>query len=174
MAKAKRSGRVKTGGSAAALNAGAGSGKGLRGSKGSAKAVKLLAGGNPQIAKGHGEAPVRAYIAAMPGWKREVGERVDAIVTREVPGVRKAVKWNSPLYGAGDNDAGWFLGVHCFERYVKLAFFRGAELRPAPPGASKQRLVRYLDVREADLATLDGEQLAAWVRQASRLPGERM
>ena len=85
---------------------------------------KLLSGGNPQIAKADGDAPVQAYIAAMPGWKRDVGRRLDALITRTVPGVRKAVKWNSPFYGM--EGQGWFLNFHCFTRYVKVAFFRGA------------------------------------------------
>jgi hypothetical protein len=131
---------------------------------------KLLSGGNPQIAKAYGDEPVQAYIAAMPGWKSDVGRRVDAIVTRAVPKVTKAVKWNSPLYGI--EGQGWFLGVHCFANYVKLAFFRGAALRPLPPGASKQKEVRYLDIREED--EIDEKQLAAWVKQASKLPGEKM
>ena len=128
---------------------------------------KLLSGGNPQIAKGDGEAPVRAYIAAMPGWKRDVGRRLDALITRTVPGVRKAVKWNSPFYGM--EGQGWFLNFHCFARYVKVAFFRGASLRPVPPGESKQKDVRYLDIHEDD--PIDEARLAAWVKQASRLPG---
>jgi hypothetical protein len=134
----------------------------------------LLAGGNPQIAKGYGDAPVQAYIAAMPGWKRDVGRRLDALIVRTVPGVAKAVKWNSPFYGvAGEREEkGWFLSFHCFTKYVKVAFFRGASLRPAPPGASKQKEVRYLDIHEGD--GLDEAQLAAWVKQASRLPGVRM
>lgn len=130
----------------------------------------LLAGGNPQIAKGEGDGPVQAYIAAMPGWKSEVGRRLDALIVRTVPGVRKAVKWNSPLYGL--EGEGWFLGVHVFTKYVKVAFFRGASLRPVPPGASKSQDTRYLDIRETD--TLDEAQLADWIRQASQLPGERM
>ena len=130
----------------------------------------LLAGGNPQIAKADGDAPVQAYIAAMPGWKRDVGRRLDALIVRIVPGVHKAVKWNSPLYGV--EGQGWFLGVHCFTKYVKVAFFRGASLRPVPPGESKQADVRYLDIHEGD--PLDEAQLAAWVKQASQLPGERM
>ena len=138
----------------------------------SRKAAKpvLLSGGNPQIAKGYGDAPVQAYIAAMPGWKRDVGRRLDAIIARAVPGVRKAVKWNSPFYGVEDHL--WFLSFHCFTKYVKVAFFRGARLRPVPPGASKQKDVRYLDIHEDD--ELDQAQLAAWVKQASELPGERM
>ena len=131
---------------------------------------KLLSGGNPQIAKGYGDAPVQAYIAAMPGWKRDIGRRLDALITRTVPGVSKAVKWNSPLYGIeGD---GWFLGVHVFTKYVKVAFFRGAYLRPLPPGESKQKEVRYLDIHEED--GIDEAQFARWVKQASALPGERM
>ena len=130
----------------------------------------LLAGGNPQIAKGYGDAPVQAYIAAMPGWKREVGRRLDALIVRTVPGVHKAVKWNSPFYGI--EDGSWFLSLHCFAKYVKVAFFRGASLRPLPPGESKHQEVRYLDIREDD--PFDEAQLAAWVKQASRLPGERM
>jgi hypothetical protein len=112
----------------------------------------LIAGGNPQIAKGYGDAPVAAYIAAMPGWKRDVGRRLDKLIARTVPGVRKAVKWNSPFYGAegSGEENGWFLSFHCFAKYVKVAFFRGASLRPVPPGASKHRQVRYLDIHEDD------------------------
>jgi hypothetical protein len=131
---------------------------------------KLLSGGNPQIAKGYGEAPVQAYIAAMPGWKREVGRRLDALIVRTVPGVAKAVKWNSPFYGV--EEGVWFLSFHCFAKYVKVAFFRGAQLRPVPPGESKQKEVRYLDIHEND--EFDEAQLADWVKQASRLPGQRM
>ena len=130
----------------------------------------LLSGGNPQIAKGYGDAPVQAYIAAMPGWKRDVGRRLDALIVRTVPDVYKAVKWNSPFYGI--EGQGWFLGIHCFTKYVKVAFFRGTSLRPLPPGESKQEEVRYLDIHEDD--PLDEAQLAAWVKQASQLPGERM
>ena len=130
----------------------------------------LLAGGNPQIAKAGGDAPVQAYIAAMPGWKRDVGRRLDALIARTVPGVRKAVKWNSPLYGI--EGQGWFLGIHCFTNHIKVAFFRGASLRPLPPGGSKSKDTRYLDIREDD--QFDEAQLAAWVKQASQLPGERM
>lgn len=130
---------------------------------------KLLSGGNPQIAKAYGDAPVQAYIAAMPGWKRQMGARLDALITRAVPSVRKAVKWNSPFYGV--EDGVWFLSFHVFARYVKVAFFRGASLRPVPPGASKQKDVRYLDVHEGEL---DEAQFAAWVKQASKLPGEKM
>ncbi|MCQ1849794.1 DUF1801 domain-containing protein [Neorhizobium galegae] len=130
----------------------------------------LLSGGNPQIAKGYGDAPVQAYIAAMPGWKSDVGRRLDALVTTTVPNVYKAVKWNSPLYGIeGD---GWFLGVHCFAKYIKLAFFRGASLSPVPPGTSKTPQTRYVHIHEGD--ELDEARLADWVKQASQLPGERM
>jgi hypothetical protein len=131
---------------------------------------KLLSGGNPQIAKAYGDAPVQAYIAAMPGWKQGVGRRLDALIERAVPDVHKGVKWNSPLYGI--EGEGWFLGIHCFTKYIKVAFFRGASLRPVPPGASKQKEVRYLDIREDD--ELDESQFANWVRQASKLPGEKM
>jgi hypothetical protein len=131
---------------------------------------KLLAGGNPQIAKADGDAPVQSYIAAMPGWKSSVGRRLDALIVRTVPGVRKAVKWNSPFYGV--EGEGWFLNFHTFTNYVKVAFFRGTSLRPVPPGESKHKHVRYLDIREDD--PLDEAQLAAWVKQASQLPGERM
>ena len=130
----------------------------------------LLAGGNPQIAKAGGDAPVQAYIAAMPGWKRDVGRRLDALIVRTVPGVRRAVKWNSPLYGV--DGQGWFLGTHCSTNYVKVAFFRGASLRPVPPGSFKSKDTRYLDIHEGD--QFDEAQLADWVRQASQLPGERM
>ncbi|MDW6020730.1 DUF1801 domain-containing protein [Mesorhizobium sp. BAC0120] len=132
--------------------------------------VVLLSGGNPQIAKGYGDAPVQAYIAAMPGWKSDVGRRIDELVMRIVPGVQKAVKWNSPFYGV--EDQGWFLNFHCFTKYVKVAFFRGASLCPVPPGQSKHKEVRYLDIHEQD--RFDEAQFAAWVKQASQLPGERM
>jgi hypothetical protein len=131
----------------------------------------LLSGGNPQIAKGYGDAPVQAYIAAMPGWKRDVGRRLDALIVRTVPGVRKAVKWNSPFYGVEDEGQGWFLSFHCFTKYIKVTFFRGTSLRPVPPGASKHKDVRYLDIHEDEL---DEAQFAAWVKQANQLPGERM
>lgn len=132
---------------------------------------KLLAGGNPQIVKGYGAAPVRAYIAAMPGWKRDVGARLDSLIVDAVPGVQKAVKWNSPFYGAAEGE-GWFLSFHCMTRYVKVAFFRGALLNPVPPGTSKQKDVRYLDIYED--GPFDAAQFTDWVKQASRLPGERM
>jgi hypothetical protein len=127
----------------------------------------LLAGGNPQIAKADGNAPVQAYIAAMPGWKRDVGRRLDALIVRTVPDVRKAVRWNSPFYGI--EGRGWFLNFHCFTKYVKVAFFRGTSLRPLPPGESKHKEVRYLDIHEDE--QLDEELVASWIRQASELPG---
>ena len=130
----------------------------------------LLSGGNPQIAKGNGDAPVQAYIAAMPDWKSEVGRRLDALIVRTVPGVSKAVKWNSPFYGI--EGEGWFLSFHCFTKYIKVTFLRGTSLRPVPPGESKHPEVRYLDIREGE--QLDESQFAAWVKQASQLPGERL
>jgi len=138
--------------------------------KSGVRSPALLAGGNPQIAKADGDAPVQAYIAAMPGWKRDVGRRLDAIIVRTVPGVGKAVRWNSPFYGVADR--GWFLSFHCFTKYVKVAFFRGTSLRPLPPGESRQKEVRYLDIHED--VPLDEAQFAAWVKQASGLPGERL
>jgi hypothetical protein len=134
------------------------------------KPVRLLSGGNPQIAKSYGDAPVQAYIAAMPGWKRDVGRLLDALIVRTVPDVYKAVKWNTPFYGI--EGQGWFLGFHCLAKYVKVAFFRGTSLRPVPPGESKQKEVRYLKIHEDD--RLDEAQFAAWVQQASQLPGERL
>jgi hypothetical protein len=134
---------------------------------GAAKPVKLLAGGNPQIAKADGDAPVQAYIATMPGWKRDVGRWLDALIVRNVPNVRKAVKWNSPLYGI--KGRGWFLGFHTFTRYVKVAFFRGRSLRPVPPGTSKGKDTRYIDIHEDD--QLDEAQMTTWVKQAAALPG---
>lgn len=128
---------------------------------------RLLAGDNPQIAKADGDAPVQAYIAAIPGWKRDVARRLDALVVRTVPDVRKAVRWNSPFYGM--QGQGWFLSFHCFTNYVKVTFFDGRSLRPLPPGESKQEQVRYLDIREDD--TIDEVRFADWVAQASRLPG---
>jgi hypothetical protein len=127
----------------------------------------LLSGGNPQIAKAEGDAPVQAYIAAMPGWKSSVGRRLDALITRTVPGVKKAVKWNSPFYGV--EGQGWFLDFHVFAKYIKVAFFRGSSLHPLPPGASKVKDVRYLDLHEHD--EIDEAQLASWIRQAAALPG---
>ncbi|MBB5538908.1 hypothetical protein GGD55_005651 [Rhizobium giardinii] len=140
--------------------------------KGTEAATKptLLAGGNPQIAKGYGDAPVQAYLAAMPDWKGDVGRRLDALIVRAVPGVHKAVKWNSPLYGI--EGEGWFLGLHCFTKYVKVAFFRGMLLHPVPPGASKSGETRYLHIHEDE--QFDMAQFAAWVKQASQLPGERI
>jgi hypothetical protein len=143
---------------------------GKRSKRAAAKPVKLLSGGNPQIAKGYGDAPVQAYIAAMPGWKRDVGRRLDALIVGAVPSVYKAVKWNSPFYGI--EGQGWFLGIHCYTKYVKVAFFRGTSLRPLPPGESKQKEMRYLDIHEDD--PLDDAQFGDWVRQASQLPGERL
>jgi hypothetical protein len=131
---------------------------------------ELLSGGNPQIAKGYGDEPVQAYIESMPDWKRAIGRKVDELVTRAVPDVRKAVKWNSPFYGVEEKS--WFLSFHCFTNYVKVAFFRGASLRPVPPGESTQADVRYLDIREND--PIDEPQLMDWFKQASKLPGERM
>ena len=130
----------------------------------------LLSGGNPQIAKGDGDAPVQAYIAAMPGCKSDVGSHLEALIVRTAPGVRKAVKWNSPFYGVEDQ-GGWFLSFHCFTKYVKVTFFRGTSLRPLPPGESKHKEVRYLDIHEDDL---DEAQFVAWVKQANQLPGERL
>jgi len=131
------------------------------------KKTVLLAGGNPQIAKADGNAPVQAFIGAMPGWKKTVGHRLDALITRAVPRVQKAVKWNSPFYGI--EGQGWFLSFHCFTKFVKVGFFAGASLRPPPPGASKHAKVRYLDIREDD--ELDEKQLVAWFKQAAKLPG---
>lgn len=129
----------------------------------------LLSGGNPQIAKADGDAPVQAYIAAMPGWKSEMGRRIDAVIQRTVPAVHKAIKWNSPFYGVADG--GWFLAFHCFTSYIKVTFFRGTSLRPIPPVASKTSETRYLHIQESDF---DEAQFAEWVQQASRLPGERL
>ena len=130
----------------------------------------LLTGGNPQIAKGYGNAPVKQYIAAMPGWKRAIGRQLDALIVRTIPGVYKAVKYNGPLYGI--EGQGWFMGFYCFTSYVKLTFFRGASLRPLPPGESKHREVRYFSIYEDD--ALDETQLVDWIEQASRLPGEKL
>jgi hypothetical protein len=132
--------------------------------RGAAKPA-LLAGGNPQISKGDGNTPVRAYIAAIPGWKRDVGRRLDVLITRNVPDVRKAVKWNSPFYGI--EGRGWFLAFHVFTHYVKVTFFRGTSLQPAPPGGTGKE-ARWVDIREGQL----GEgQMATWIRQAAALPG---
>jgi hypothetical protein len=130
-------------------------------------AAKLLSGGNPRVPKADGDAPVQLYIRSMPGWKKNVGRRIDELIVRTLPRVRKAVKWNSPFYGVEGN--GWFLSLHCFTTYVKVAFFRGASLHPVPPGASKQDEVRYLDIREED--EIDEARFVAWVEQASKLPG---
>jgi hypothetical protein len=131
---------------------------------------RLLAGGNPQIPKGDGDGPVQAYIAAMPGWKRLLGERLDGLIGRTVPGVHKAVKWNQPFYGnPGD---GWFLAFRCYTAYVQLTFFRGTSLEPPPPKGSKHPEVRYFDVHEDD--ELDEQELVSWIEQASHLPGEKM
>ena len=132
-----------------------------------AKPVKLLAGGNPQIAKADGDAPVQAYIAAMPGWKSDLGKRLDALIVRNVPKVRKAVRWNSPFYGI--EGQGWFLNIHCFNKYAKVTFFRGASLRPVPPGAGKDKDARWIDIYEDD--ELDDAQMTAWVKQAATVPG---
>ncbi len=129
--------------------------------------VVLLTGGNPQIAKAEGDAPVQAYIAVMPGWKRDVAKRLDALIVRTLPNVRKAVKWNSPMYGI--EGQGWFLSLHTFTRYVKVTFFRGSSLRPVPPVASKHKEVRYIDIGEDD--ELDEAQMARWMKQAAALPG---
>jgi hypothetical protein len=129
--------------------------------------VVLLSGGNPQITKAEGDTPVQAYIAAMPGWKHDVGKRLDALITRAVPGVRKAVKWNSPFYGV--QGQGWFLAIHCFTRFVRLAFFRGMSLKPLPPGESKVKDTRYLDIHEGE--AIDEAQVAKWMKQAAKLPG---
>jgi hypothetical protein len=135
-----------------------------------AEQAVLLSGGNPQIAKGYGDAPVQAYIAAMPGWKSDLGRRLDTIIENLIPGVRKAVKWNTPLYGS-PGEEGWFLSYHCFTRYLKVTFFRGTSLDPVPPGTSKHPEVRYLDIHEGEF---DEAQFSEWVKQASRLPGEKM
>jgi hypothetical protein len=131
--------------------------------------AKLLSGDNPQIPLGYGDAPVKAYLAAIPGWKRSVARRLDALIVRSVPGVQKAVKWNTPFYGF--EGKGWFVAFHCFTNYVKVTFFRGTSLKPVPPGESKHQEVRYLDLREGEL---NEEQFTAWVKQASELPGERL
>lgn len=139
---------------------------GLKKVKRGGKRVTLLSGGNPQIKMADGDAPVQAYIAALAGWQRETAKRIDAVIERAVPGVHKAVKWNSPLYGIEGN--GWFLGVHVFTRYLKVAFFRGASLRPLPPDPSKDKNTRYVNIHEGKL---DEAQLARWVKQAAALPG---
>ncbi len=137
--------------------------------KGASKPV-LLSGGNPQIAKADGDAPVQQYIAAMPGWKKDVGRQLDLIITRTVPDVQKAVRWNTPFYGV--EGKGWFLGFHCMTKYIKVAFPKGASLRPPPPVESKQQDVRYFHIHEND--PIDEKRVAGWIRQASRLPGEQL
>ncbi len=139
---------------------------GKAGAKRGSAEPALLSGGNPQIAKADGDAPVQAYIAAMPGWKSDVGRRLDELIVRTVPGVRKCVRWNSPFYGV--EGKGWFVSCHVFTRYVKVTFFRGASLRPVPPGSGKDRDSRWVDIREGEL---DEAQMAAWIRQAAALPG---
>ena len=137
---------------------------------GSGGSPKLLSGGNPQIPKGDGDAPVRAYIAAMPGWKRRVGEDLDGLIGRTVPEVRRAVRWNSPFYGI--EGRGWFLSFHCFTKYIKVTFLNGASLSPAPPVESKDERVRYLHLHEGD--PVESAQLTQWIRQASELPGDEL
>jgi hypothetical protein len=163
--------RSKTTSAATKANGTTGEGTRAAATGGKSRVVRvkpiLLAGGNPQIAKADGDVPVRAYIAAMPGWKRDVGRRLDALIVRTVGDVRKAVKWNSPFYGL--EGQGWFLNFHCFTKYIKVAFFRGTSLRPLPPGRSKHKDVRYLDIHEGD--QLDEDLVASWIRQASELPG---
>ena len=127
---------------------------------------KLLSGGNPQITKADGDAPVQAYIAAMPGWKQDIGRQLDALITKTVPGVQKAVRWNSPFYGVKDN--GWFLGIHCLTKYVKVTFFRGLSLKPIPPGGTeKSGEARWIDIHEGEF---DAAQMKSWVKQAAKLP----
>ena len=170
MASARRSGRrssKSTPKAGSKAKPGASKAKPLKERKREKGVVVLLAGGNPQIAKGEGDAPVQAYIAAMPGWKHDFGKRLDALIVRTVPRVLKAVKWNSPFYGIEGH--GWFLSFHVFARYVKVAFFRGTSLRPVPPGESRHKEVRYLDIREGD--ELDESQIATWVKQAATLAG---
>jgi len=127
--------------------------------------VVLLSGGNPQITKADGDAPVEAYIAAIPGWKRDIGKRLDGLIVRNAPGVRKAVKWNSPFYGI--EGQGWFVSFHVFTRYVKVTFFRGTSLRPVPPGGTSKE-ARWIDIHEDDF---DEAQMTIWVKQAAVLPG---
>ena len=153
--------------------AGKASGKSTReaakaGSKAEGTKPVLLSGGNPQIAKADGDAPVQAYIAAMPGWKCDVGRRLDELIVRAVPGVIKAVRWNSPFYGV--EGQGWFLSYHVFTRYVKVTFFQGAAMRPVPPGSGKDRDSRWIDIYEDEL---DAEQMEVWIQQAAALPGWR-
>lgn len=129
----------------------------------------LLSGGNPQIAKGDGDGVVQDYISAMPGFKRDIGRKLDALITQTLPDVQKAVRWNTPFYGAGD---GWFIGFHCLTKYVKVSFFKGQSLTPVPPGTSKQKDVRYLDIYEGD--EIDAARFTDWVRQAAAIPGEKL
>lgn len=131
--------------------------------------VKLLSGGNPQIPKGYGDAPVKAYIAAVPGWQKDIAKRIDALVAKAVPGVKKAVKWNSPFYGV--EEGRWFLCFHIFTRYVKVTFFDGADLKPPPESKSKYPQVRYYDIHQGQF---DEKQFTAWIKQASKLPGEKI
>jgi hypothetical protein len=131
------------------------------------KGPRLLSGGNPQIPKGDGDAPVQAYIAAMPGWKQKAGRRLDELIERTVPDVKKAVRWNSPFYGV--EGRGWFLSYHCFTRYIKVTFLRGAELDPLPPVGSKDPDARYVHIHEDE--NLDEKLLTSWITQASQLPG---
>ena len=133
------------------------------------ESVVLLSGENPQIAKGEGDAPVKAYIAAIPGWKRDLVQRLDALIVKAVPKLHKAVKWNSPFYGVEGRE-GWFLSLHCYTKFVKITFFRGQSLKPIPPGPSKVKDTRYADIHEGGL---DEAQFTAWVKQAARLPGEK-
>jgi hypothetical protein len=128
---------------------------------------RLLSSGNPQIPKGEGDAPVQAYIAAMPGWKSDIGRRLDEIVVRVFPGVKKAVKWNTPLYGKDD---GWFFAMYCYKKYIQLTFMRGTSLTPMPPGSSKMEGTRYFSIHEDE--ALDEAQIADWLRQAVTLPGK--
>ena len=134
------------------------------------KKVPLLSGGNPQIAKGDGAAPVEAYIAAMPGWTGDVGRRLDELIVGAVPGVRKAVRWNSPFYGI--EGRGWYLSFHCFARYVKVSFFRGTALRPVPPIESKHEGMRYFHIHEGE--EFDENLVTNWIKQAAKLPGETL
>jgi len=134
------------------------------------KEPKLLSGGNPQIAKGYGDVPVQAYIAAMPGWKHDIGKRLDAIIERTVPGVEKAVKWNTPFYGV--ESGRWFAAFHCMTKYIKVTFFDGTSLNPVPPVVSKQDRVRYFHIHEDE--PFDQDLFARWIEQASQLPGERL
>ncbi len=138
--------------------------------KPAAQKPKLLSGGNPQIPKGDGDEPVQVYIAAMPGWKHDVGRELDQLIERLVPGVLKAVRWNSPFYGI--DGQGWFLSFHCFNKYVKLTWLNGASLKPLPPIESKDPNVRYFHIHEGE--ALDEKQLTRWIKQASRLPGEEL